>query len=169
MKRRLPHSRRDVGTKSGWTRIPGTPVCSGAGTYCYRDPAQFRRERAIAETLKVAGLNVPVLVQATPERRQDADHAPPRQLLRQDVGVQQPAPDRRALHADQAAHRGAGLRPPSAPIWTVSPPCAASSTDCASCASAPSARGPPRSTPSATARNCWSSRVSTSSRSTSPK
>ena len=37
--------------------------------------------------------------------RQDDDPAPARQLLRQDVGLQQPAPVRHPLHADQAAHR----------------------------------------------------------------
>ena len=46
----------------------------------------FGDERAIAETLRLADLNVPVLIQATPDTPVADDHPrPPRQLLRQDV------------------------------------------------------------------------------------
>ena len=49
----------------------------------------FGDERAMAETLRLAGLNVPVLIQATPDiANEDVDQVPPRQLLRQDVGLQ---------------------------------------------------------------------------------
>ena len=49
----------------------------------------FGDERAIADTLRMAGLNVPVLIQATPDTPGTHDHQrPARQLLRQDVGLQ---------------------------------------------------------------------------------
>ena len=49
----------------------------------------FGDERAIADTLRLADLNVPVLVQATPDTPvENVDPRPPRQLLRQDVGLQ---------------------------------------------------------------------------------
>ena len=49
----------------------------------------FGDERAIADTLRLAGLNVPVLVQATPDTPGKMTITrPPRQLLRQDVGLQ---------------------------------------------------------------------------------
>jgi L-fucose isomerase-like protein len=49
----------------------------------------FGDERAIADTLRMAGLNVPVLVQATPDAPAKMTISrSPRQLLRQDVGVQ---------------------------------------------------------------------------------
>ena len=49
----------------------------------------FGDERGIADTLRLADLNVPVLVQATPDTPSQDDHPrPPRQLLRQDVGLQ---------------------------------------------------------------------------------
>ena len=66
----------------------------------------FGDERAIADTLRLSGLKVPVLVQATPD---DATNmtiaAPPRQLLRQNVGLQQPEAVRHSVFADHAAHR----------------------------------------------------------------
>jgi len=49
----------------------------------------FGDERAIADTLRMAGLNVPVLDAGHAGcARIDDDHRPPRQLLRQDVGLQ---------------------------------------------------------------------------------
>ena len=49
----------------------------------------FGDERAIADTLRIADLNVPVLVQATPDApARMTISRPPRQLLRQDVRVQ---------------------------------------------------------------------------------
>ncbi len=51
----------------------------------------FGEERGIADALRFADLDVPVLIQATPDHgRVDVDPRPPRQLLRQDVGLQQP-------------------------------------------------------------------------------
>ncbi len=50
----------------------------------------FGDERAIADTLRMADLHVPVLVQATPDTPGRMTIArPARQLLRQDVGLQQ--------------------------------------------------------------------------------
>ena len=88
----------------------------------------FGEERAIADTLRLAGLNVPVLVQATPDTPAKMTIAsPPRQLLRQDVGLQQPDAVRHPLLADHAAHRSPGFRRVRARISTGSPPSAASS------------------------------------------
>ena len=71
----------------------------------------FGDERAIADTLRLARLSVPVLVQATPDTSgQDGHHAPPRQLLRQDVRVQQPAAVQHSVFADHAAYRESGFR-----------------------------------------------------------
>ena len=69
----------------------------------------FGDERGIADTLRaMADLNVPVLMQATPDTPSANDHSrPPRQLLRQDVGLQQPDAVRHSLLADDAAHRSA--------------------------------------------------------------
>ncbi len=70
----------------------------------------FGDERAIADTLRMAELNVPVLMQATPDTPGKHDHQrPPRQLLRQDVGLQQPDAVRHSVLADHAAHRSAGF------------------------------------------------------------
>ena len=49
----------------------------------------FGDERAIADTLRLARLDVPVLIQATPDCHREDDHRfPPRQLLRQNVRLQ---------------------------------------------------------------------------------
>ena len=49
----------------------------------------FGEERAIADTLRLAGLDVPVLIQATPDTPDKMSIAhPPRQLLRQNVRLQ---------------------------------------------------------------------------------
>ena len=98
------------------------------------------------------------------------DHrGPPRQLLRQDVVLQQPEAVRHPVFADHAAHRSAGfgLLPGGPRMVRGGLPraCAA----CGDCASAPSARGRRRSTPCATARRCWKRTASPSSRSTSPR
>ncbi len=115
----------------------------------------FGDERAIADTIRLATLDVPVLVQATPDRTETMKISrPPRQLLRQDVGLQQPQAVRHSLLAHHAAHRRARVPKPSRRTSPGSPPSAASSTASAICASAPSARAPPPSTPSATARSC---------------
>ena len=70
----------------------------------------FGDERAIADTLRLAELGVPVLIQATPDTAGKMTIArPPRQLLRQDVGLQQPAAVRHSVLADHAAHRESRL------------------------------------------------------------
>ena len=70
----------------------------------------FGEERGLADALRLANLRVPVLIQATPDYAgQDGHRLPPRQLLRQDVDLQQPEAVRHSLLADDAAYRGAGL------------------------------------------------------------
>ena len=54
---------------------------------------------------------VPVLMQATPDdAAKDDDPASPRQLLRQDVSLQQSAPVRHSVLADHASHRKLPIR-----------------------------------------------------------
>ncbi len=66
----------------------------------------FGDEKGIADTIKLSGLNVPILVQAYPDDLDQLQRrAPPRCLLRQDFGLQQPAPVRLSLHADRRAYR----------------------------------------------------------------
>ena len=130
----------------------------------------FGDERAIADTLRLAGLNVPVLVQATPDTPGQMTIArPPRQLLRQDVGLQQSHAVRHSVFADHAAHRSARFRDFREGSRLVRRRLPRRATACGVCASAPSARGPPRSTPSATARKFSKPTASRSSPSTSPK
>ena len=111
---------------------------------------------AIADTLRMAELDVPVLIQATPDSAGQDDHpGPPRQLLRQDVGLQQPEAVRHPVLADDAAHRGARLAELSRRTSTwFAGVCRVVQRTAARCASAPSARGRRRSTRSATARRC---------------
>ncbi len=60
----------------------------------------FGDERAVANTLRLAGLDVPVLVQAYPdEPNKMLMGGAPRQFLRQDVGLQQPVAVRHQVHA----------------------------------------------------------------------
>ena len=81
----------------------------------------FGDERAVAETLRMARLNVPVLIQATPDYPRPDDHPrPARQLLRQDVGLQQPDAVRHTLFA-YSLHTVARSRTRSGRIWTGSP------------------------------------------------
>ena len=66
----------------------------------------FGDERAIANVLRWADLGVPVLVHAFPDdATQDADCRPPRCVLRQDVGLQQPAAVWNHVLADAQPHR----------------------------------------------------------------
>ena len=70
----------------------------------------FGEERAIADALRLADLRVPVLIQATPDDPEKDDHRfTPRQLLRQDVGLQQSSPIRHSLFHHHAAHRESRL------------------------------------------------------------
>ena len=70
----------------------------------------FGEERAIADTLRLADLHVPVLIQATPDDAgEDDDRRPPRQFLRQDVGLQQSEAVRHSVLADHPAYGGAGF------------------------------------------------------------
>ena len=66
----------------------------------------FGEERAIADALRLADLHVPVLIQATPDDpAEDGHRVPPRQLLRQDVSLQQSAAVRHSVFHHHAAHR----------------------------------------------------------------
>ena len=130
----------------------------------------FGDERAIADTLRLARLNVPVLIQATPDTpRENGHHASPRQLLRKNVRVQQSQAVRHSVFAHHAAHGNSRLAPNSPGISNGSPRSVASSKVCAISASAHSARVPPRSTPCATARNFSKPAASPSKLSISPK
>ncbi len=75
----------------------------------------FGEERAIADTLRLANLQVPVLVQATPDDPANMTHRiPPRQFLRQNVRLQQPHAIWHSLFDHDAAYRKpefAGVRP----------------------------------------------------------
>ena len=65
----------------------------------------FGDEKGVAETLKLAGLQVPVLVQAYPDDPGRFDLASRRRrLLRQDLSLQQPAAVSRTLLADRSTH-----------------------------------------------------------------
>ena len=66
----------------------------------------FGEERAIADTLRLADLRVPVLIQATPDDPRKMTIAlPARQLLRQDVSLQQSEPVRHPVFHYYPAHR----------------------------------------------------------------
>ena len=122
-----------------------------------RYPAPGRSERAGADP-------------GHPGYARPHDHQrPPRQLLRQDVGLQQPEAVRHSLFAHHPAHRSAGFRRVPRRIWTGSPPYAAWCAGCGACAWAPSARGRRPSTPCATARNCSKPTASPSRPSTFPR
>ena len=93
-----------------WKRATRTPSAAPSCSSEHRERIDgvivtlpnFGDERAIADTLRLAELDVPVLVQATPDTPGKMTiAAPPRQLLRQDVGLQQPAAVRHSVFADQ--------------------------------------------------------------------
>ena len=123
----------------------------------------FGDERAIADTLRLADLNVPVLVQATPDYagkmtirdRRDSfcgKMSACNNLMQYGIPyslttLHTEAPDLRSLPK----------------IWTGLSAYAAWSVACADCASALSARVRPHSTPSATAKNCLKPTASRSS------
>ena len=119
----------------------------------------FGDERAIADTLRMARLDVPVLVQATPDdaanmtilHRRDS-------FCGKDVGLQQPAAVRHSLFADHAAYGKSRTQRIFRTTWPGLPPSAAWSMACATCAWAASARGRRPSTPCATARKFSSAR-----------
>ena len=161
LRRRGPGPRGDQAT-ARWNRAP-KPRCCADLFKKHRDAIDgvivtlpnFGDERAIADTLRMAGLNVPVLVQATPDTPGKMTIArPPRQLLRQDVGLQQSDAVRHPLFADHAAHRSARFRRLSARTRLVRRRLPRGARPARACASAPSARARPPSTPSATARRC---------------
>ena len=69
-------------------RIDGVLVCL----------PNFGDEKGVADTLKLAALNVPVLVQAYPDDlNAAARRAPARRVLRQDLRLQQPAAVRHSV------------------------------------------------------------------------
>ena len=96
----------------------------------------------------------------------DDDPGPARQLLREDVGLQQPEAVRHPVLAHHAAHRGADLARVRARSRLVPRRVPRREGAPRACASARSARGRPRSTPSASARSCSRRPASRSSRST---
>ncbi len=65
----------------------------------------FGDERGVANTIRMSGLEVPVLIHAFPDDpgKMLSEHAP-RQLLRKDVGLQQPLAVRNPLYAHLAAY-----------------------------------------------------------------
>ena len=66
----------------------------------------FGEERGIVDAIRLSGLKVPVLVQATPDRsRRHDDRGAARQLLREDERVQQHDAVRNQVLADHAAYR----------------------------------------------------------------
>ena len=66
----------------------------------------FGDEKGIAETIKLSGLQKPILVQAYPDDLDRFDLASRRDpLLRQDICLQQPAPVSPALLADDGTYR----------------------------------------------------------------
>ena len=82
----------------------------------------FGEERGIVDAIRLSGLKVPVLVQATPDRSDAMTIAiAPRQFLRQNERLQQHDAVRHSLLAHHAAHRVARLRPSSKPISNGSP------------------------------------------------
>ena len=130
----------------------------------------FGDERAVANTLRWADAR-----RARPHPRilgrriADDDRAPARQLLRQDVGLQQPAPVRHPVFAHLAPHRLARPRlfpGGPAPVRRHLPRRPTSE-------GRPHRRdrraGRPRSTPSGSARSCSSGPASRSRPSISPK
>ncbi len=136
-----------------------------------RHAAQLRRRaRRSPNAMRWADLNVPVLVQAFPDDAgQDDDRGPPRQLLRQDVRLQQPDAVRHPVLADHAAH--GATRPATSSrkdLRNFAATCRVVS-GLRTPASARSARGPRRSTPCATARSCSKRAASRSRRSTCPR
>ena len=79
----------------------------------------FGDERAIADTLRMAGLKRAGSGAGHARHSGPHDHSrPARQLLRQDVGVQQPDAVRHSLFTHHSPHRGAGFRYCFARIWT---------------------------------------------------
>ena len=136
----------------------------------HRHAAQLRRR---AGDRRHAAAGRPRRAGAGPghARRAGADdhRRPARQLLRQDVGLQQPDAVRHPLLAHHAAHRGAGLAGVRARPRVVRRRLPRGARASAACASAPSARGRPPSTRSATARSCWRRTASPSRPSTSPR
>ncbi len=71
----------------------------------------FGDEKGVADALKLAGLDVPVLVQGYPDELEKLDPGqPPRRVLRQDLCLQQPPPVRHLLHRHREAHRAPGER-----------------------------------------------------------
>ncbi len=97
-------------------------------------------------------------------RRADDDQGPPRQLLRQDVGLQQPAPVRDQVLADDGCTRSIPTTRRSAKTCGGSPRPAAWSARSSTRGSARLARAPRPSTRCATARSCSSSPASASRR-----
>ena len=94
----------------------------------------FGEERAIADTLRQSGLNVPVLIQAHPRYARPHDHSgPARQFLRQDVGVQQPEAVRDSVFPSPRATRKRRIRNASRRICAGSGPPAGWCAVCAAC------------------------------------
>ena len=93
----------------------------------------FGDERAVANTLRWSGLDVPVLVHAFPDdAQQDDDCRPARLVLWQDVGVQQPAPVRHQVQPDRdctrSTRRARVSGPTCAALWARAGSCAACAT-----------------------------------------
>ncbi len=129
----------------------------------------FGDERAIADTLRLSDLHVPVLIQATPD-------APGKMLIsdRRDsfcgkMSVCNNLTQYGIPYSLTTLHTEAPDSRPSKRTSTGSPPSAASSKACAASASEPSGHAPPPSTPSATAKRSSKPTASPSKPSTSSK
>ena len=76
-----------------------------------RNPTQLRRRKSHSRNPAPGGIKCPGPDPSLPRHPRTHDHSPPpRQLLRKDVGLQQPPAIPHPLLADLAAHRIAHLR-----------------------------------------------------------
>ena len=124
-------------------------------------PAQLRRREGRGRHVEARRAQCAGAGAGLPGRPGPAfGRAPPRRLLRQDLGLQQSAPVRHSLQPDAGSHRPPALRRVPPRSGATSSRCAAWWAACGGRASAPSARGPTRSTPRATARSCCRRRAS---------
>ena len=110
----------------------------------------FGEERGIVDAIRLSGLKVPVLVQATPDRSDAMTIATRRDSFCGKMSACNNLMQYGIPYSLTTLHTEALTRRNSRPTSSGSPPSAASSRASRICASAPSARVPRPSTPSAT-------------------